>query len=148
MLDIQFDIQGKLSVMTMGAEVVRAQQFHLTHYGEDASGAQLLIGGGLTAGASSLPLLRARRVALQQLAQSHSADLMHGRPQGHFYGFQIQPGVFAALLQDQRQQPAYFASDFLLDGFDRFFSCSVKVCSRGRKPQILSLRAMSWSQSS
>ena len=95
-----------------------------------------------------MPLIGAGRIALQQLAQGHRADLMHGQPQGHFRGFHIQPAVLAALVQDHRQQAAYFAGDFLLDGFDRFFSCRVKVCSTGRKPQMLSLRAMSSAQSS
>ena len=39
MFDIQLGVEGKLPTMTMGAEIVRTHQFHLSHYGEDAPGA-------------------------------------------------------------------------------------------------------------
>jgi hypothetical protein len=73
---------------------------------------------------------------------------MHGGPQGHLHGFQIQPAVFMALLKDQVQETAYFIGGFLLDRRERFFSCGVRVCSTGRTPQILSLMATSSAQSS
>src|SRR5258708_16313737 len=76
--------------MTMGAQIVRTQQFHLAHHGEDAPGAQLAIGCGLTAGADSFPLLWTRRITGQELTQGRSAGLMHGRPDGCLQGFQIQ----------------------------------------------------------
>jgi hypothetical protein len=85
---------------------------------------------------------------MQQLTESHSARLMHGRAYGHFRGFQIQPAIFAAVLKDHLQQPAYFVRDFLLDNFGRFFSCRVSVSCTGRKAQIFSLMAMSCSHSS
>jgi hypothetical protein len=146
--DIQLGVEGKLPAMTMGTKIVRLDELHLAHYGEDAPGAQLEIGCRVTAGASLFALLRARRIALQQLTKGHSAGLVHGATQGHFCGFQIQPAVFAAVLQDHLQQSAYFVGDFLLDRFGRFFPCGVRAWSKGRKAQILSLVAMSLSQSS
>lgn len=148
MFDIQLGVEGKLPTMTMGAEIVRPHQFHLSHYGEDAPGAQLEIGCQVTAGASLLALLRARRITLQQLTEGHSAGLVQGGTQRHFCGFKIQSAVLAAVLQDHLQQSAYFVGDFLLDRFGRFFSCGVRAWSKGRKAQMLSLVAMSLSQSS
>ena len=129
--------------MTVRAQVVRTHQFHLAHRGEDLSATQFPIAGTVAAGASQRPLARAGRLALQQFTQRYSPHLMHGRPQGDFYGFQIQLAVFVSVLPDHLQQMAYFARDFLLDGFGRFFSCGVQACSTGRNWQILSLTAIS-----
>ena len=85
---------------------------------------------------------------MQQFTQGYSPRLMHSRPQGHFYGFQIQPAILALVLPDHCQQTVYFARDFLLDSFRRFFSCGVKASSRGRNWQIFSLTTISCWQSS
>ncbi len=127
--------------MTMGAQIVRTQQFHLAHHGEDAPGAQLAIGCGLTAGADSFPLLWTRRITGQELTQGRSAGLMHGRPDGCLQGFQIQLVTLAAVLQDHLQEAAHFTRDFLLDCCCRFFSCRDRELSTGRTRQIFSLTA-------
>jgi hypothetical protein len=62
---------------------------------------------------------------------------MQGRPHGHLDGFQIQPAGLAPAGKDHAQKLVYFARDFLVDRFRRFFSCS--VCgsgSTGRERQI------------
>ena len=80
---------------------------------------------------------------MQQLTQGHRPGLVQGRPQGRLRSFQIQPPVLVLVLPDDLEQTAYFVRDFLLDRFGRFFSCGVKVASRGRSRQILSLTAIS-----
>jgi hypothetical protein len=42
---------------------------------------------------------------------------MQGGSDRRLQGFQIQAGPLAAILKDHPQQLAYFARDFLLDGF-------------------------------
>jgi hypothetical protein len=65
---------------------------------------------------------------------------MHGQTHGHLDGFQIEPAALAAAVEDDAQQPIYFACDFLLDRFGRFFSSGVcSSCSTGRKRQTLRL---------
>jgi len=107
----------------MRTEIVGAQQFYLAYGGEDASGAQLAVGCRSTTGAGLFSLIGAGRIALQQPAQGHGTDLMQRGSHGHLHGFQIQLAAFATLLKNQMQQSAYFAGDFLLDRFGRFFSC-------------------------
>jgi hypothetical protein len=65
---------------------------------------------------------------------------MHSRTHGHLDGFQIETATLAAAVEDDAQQLIYFARDFLLDRFGRFFSCGVcSSCSTGRKRQTLRL---------
>jgi hypothetical protein len=62
---------------------------------------------------------------------------MHGRAHRHLDGFQIQTAGLAAAVENDTQQFVYFARDFLLDRFGRFFSCSVcGSASAGRARQI------------
>ncbi len=68
-----------------------------------------------------------------------SVDLMHCRPHGHLDGFEVQLTGLAAALKDDAEQFAYFAFDFLMDRFRRFFSWAVRMSSTGRRRQIFSL---------
>jgi len=68
---------------------------------------------------------------------------MHDRPHGHLSGFQVQTPRLALTVEDDAQQLVYFARDFLLDGFRRFFSCGERVSASGRARQILSLTSNS-----
>ena len=53
---------------------------------------------------------------------------------GHLQGFQFPTPRLAVGVEDQAQKLVYFARDFLLDVFDRFFSWSVCGSSAaGRK---------------
>jgi hypothetical protein len=64
---------------------------------------------------------------------------MHDRPHGHLSGFQVPAPRLAAAVEDYAQQLVYFARDFLLDGFRRFFSSGERVSATGRARQIFSL---------
>jgi len=65
---------------------------------------------------------------------------VHGRAHRHFEGLQIQVPRFTATAKDDTQQLVYFACDFPLDRFRRFFSWLVgEISSTGRNPQICSL---------
>ena len=47
---------------------------------------------------------------------------MQRRPQSHFDGFQIDAASAVSLAEEQAQETLYFARNFLLDRFGRFFS--------------------------
>jgi hypothetical protein len=67
---------------------------------------------------------------------------VHGRPHGHLDGFQIRAAGLAAVAEDQAQELFYFACDFLLDGFRRFFSWGeVDASGAGRSAQMVSFTA-------
>ena len=81
-----------------------------------------------------------RRIVLQQFRQRRSPSLMHGGADGSFDRFQVKAAGLAAVLKDDVQQAVYFAGNFFLDDFRRFFSWAVdSVCSTGRKRQIFRL---------
>ena len=65
--------------------------------------------------------------------------MVHGRAYSHFGGFQIETPRLVAATEDDPQQLVYFARDFGLDRFRRFFSCSESVSSTGRDRQMDSL---------
>src|SRR5216684_2885192 len=75
----------------------------------------------------------------QQSGQHSCPSLMHDRPHGHLGGFQVQVPRLTAAVEDNAQQLVYFARDFLLDGFRRFFSSGETVSATGRARQIFSL---------
>jgi hypothetical protein len=61
---------------------------------------------------------------------------VHGGTHGHLDGLQIEAARLAAGVEDDAQQLVYFAGDFLLDRFGRFFSWASSSCSStGRKRQ-------------
>jgi hypothetical protein len=70
------------------------------------------------------------------------ARLVHGGTRGRFNGFQIEATGPAQSGEDDVQEPVYFAGDFLMDRFGRFFSCDVSLSSAGRSWQIFSLTPM------
>jgi len=47
---------------------------------------------------------------------------MHGGSQSGFDRFQVESAVLASLQENPVQKSVYFAANFLLDGFGRFFS--------------------------
>jgi len=74
---------------------------------------------------------------------------MQGRAHGYFQGFQFPSPRLTVGAEDHAQQLVYFARDFLLDGFGRFFSwADGAVSSTGRNSQICSLTSNSCSPSS
>jgi hypothetical protein len=68
---------------------------------------------------------------------------MHGRPHDHLRGFEVQTPRLATAVGDDAQQLVYFARDFLLDGFRRFFFSGERVSVTGRARQIFSLTSNS-----
>ena len=68
---------------------------------------------------------------------------MHDRTHDHLGGFQVQASRLVAAVEDDAQELVYFARDFLLDGFRRFFSCGERVSAIGRARQIFSLTSSS-----
>jgi hypothetical protein len=70
-------------------------------------------------------VLFVRRIVLQQLRQSQSSCLMHGRTDSGFDRFQIEPALVAAFLKNKLQKTVYFADGRAPDFFGRFFSCGV-----------------------
>jgi hypothetical protein len=69
---------------------------------------------------------------------------VHGRAHGHLDGLQIEAARLAAGAEDDAQQAVYFAGDFLLDRFGRFFSWASNAgSSTGRKRQTARLTSTS-----
>ena len=68
---------------------------------------------------------------------------MHDRPHDHLGGLQVQVPRLAAAAEDDAQQFVYFARDYLLDAFRRFFSSVESVSATGRARQIFSLTSSS-----
>ena len=95
--------------------------------------------GLLAARAGHLALVRAGRVAPEQLAQCSCSGPVHRSSHRHLDGFQIDSARLTLILKNQTQQRAYFPFDFLPDRFRRFFSWAVSVSSTGLARQILSL---------
>jgi hypothetical protein len=75
----------------------------------------------MTAGTRRLALIRAGRIAPQQLAEHGRSGSMHGSPHCHLDRFQVESAGLALVLEDKPQQRAYFPFDFLPDRFRRFF---------------------------
>lgn len=92
----------------------------------------------MAARASNATLASGRGGPLQEFGQRCRSSVMHGRTYSHLDGLQIQTPRLAPAMEDDAQQLAYFARDFLVDRFGSFFSCGERVCSIGRARQIFS----------
>ena len=94
----------------------------------------------MTARTRNSSLVGSRGCKLQQFGERCGPSPMHRRAHSHFDRFQIQTLALAAIVKDGTEQLVYFARDFLLNRFRRFFSCSLDGCSStGRSQQIFSL---------
>jgi len=144
-LDIQVDIGGELSVVTVRAQVIGPRYVHRAHRGENRFVAQLPVVSLLSATTKNAPVFDSRGRELQQFTQGRGASPMHGRTHSRFDSFQIQTSRLAAALENHTQKLLYFARDFLADRFDRFFPSDDRVSSTGRARQILSFTSSkSW----
>ena len=84
----------------------------------------------------------------QQFGQCSGTCLMHRRTHRHLDGLQIELLCLAVGGEDDAQQLIYFAGDFLLDRFRRFFSwANGWGSSRGRNRQTPSFTSNSCSLS-
>jgi hypothetical protein len=119
--------------MAVWAQVVGPRYFHAPYRREDRFGAQLPVNGLPAASARQSAPIGGRLRELQELAQRCGPSLMHRRTHRHLDGFHIQTLGLAPVLEDDAQQLRYFARDFLLDRFRRFFSwADDEVSSTGR----------------
>ena len=99
--------------------------------------------GRIAARTGKRSLVLIRRIVLQQLRQRRGPSLVHGGANGGFDGSQVKAVGLAAAMKDNAQQSVYFAGNFFLDGFRRFFSWVVgSTCSMGRKRQIFRLTSI------
>src|ERR1700736_3577514 len=91
----------------------------------------------MTTRAGKRAVFRIRWIVLQQLGQRRSPGLVHGGSQSDFDRFQVEPAIAAALLKNHVQKSFYFAGDFLLDRFGRFFLwADGRASSTGRNSPI------------
>ena len=124
--------------MAVRTQIPCAPQLHLAHSGQHAPGAHLPVTGLVTTGTRYFALIRAGRIAPQQLAQCGRSGAMHGSAHCHLDRFQVESAGLALVLKYKPEQGAYFPFDFLPDRFRRFFSCGVSVSSTGLARQIFS----------
>lgn len=83
-----------------------------------------------------------RRFELQKLCQSHGPGLMHRGTDHSLNAFQIELAGCPAVAENDAQQLLYFAGDFFLNRFGRFFSSADGAVSlTGRSAQIRVLTA-------
>jgi hypothetical protein len=102
-LEIQFDIGGKLSHMTLRTQVIRPRNARWSEHGENRLGAKSLILRLVTAAARQLALLPSRGLVMQQLTQAGCAGLMKSRPKSVLHGFQIHLAAETTLGKDTAQ---------------------------------------------
>jgi hypothetical protein len=76
----------------------------------------------MAAGTSQGSLVGCRHWKSQKFGQRGGPSVMHGRTHSPLDSLQIQTPCLAAGAEDDAQQSIYFARDFLLDRFGRFFS--------------------------
>lgn len=73
----------------------------------------------------------------QQLRKGSSPGLMHSGTDRCLDTLQVEPAARLAVAENDAQQLLYFARDFILDRFGRFFSCADGAVSvTGRSSQI------------
>src|SRR5664279_3389662 len=65
---------------------------------------------------------------------------MHALADEHLDRLQVDASVLAAVGQDLPGETSYFAGDFLLDGFQRFFPCT--DCRSGSEGRIWHICAL------
>src|SRR6266571_2450521 len=124
----------------MGTQVVGTPDLYHTDNRKKALVAPFFETRRVTARTGHFNLIGIRQFELQQLRQGCGSGLMHSGPHGCLDALQIEPPCRLAVAENDPQQFFYFAGDFFLDRFDRFFSSADDaVCSTGRKRQIFRL---------
>jgi hypothetical protein len=133
----------------MRTKVVRATDLHGTDYREEGFGAHFLEACRVTAWTVDFMVIGIRLFELQQLRQRHGPGLMHSGTNRGLDTLQVESASRIAVAENDAKQLLYFAGDFLLDRFGRFFSRDGGAVSvAGRSPQICSLTSNSCSPSS
>src|SRR6266436_8619599 len=125
--------------MAVRTQEVWTHDLHGSQDGEDGFRTQPPVDGGVATGAAAGSLLGLGRIMLQQFIQRQRPSLVESGAERHLHRLQVQATGAVTLTKGEPQQLFYFPSDFLLDGFRRFFSCGVRDSSTGRARQIFSL---------
>src|SRR5207244_12550878 len=86
-LDVEFGVYGKLTVMAVVTQIIRAQTLGFAYSGQHGFGTQLQILRRMAAGTEELPLFRTGRTKLEQLTQGSRSHLMHGGTNRHLHRF-------------------------------------------------------------
>jgi hypothetical protein len=89
--DIEFYVDRKLSLVTLWAQIVRAQYVHPAHGRQYRLASQLAVMSFVATAAGQAPLFGGRSRELQQLAERCSSGMMHGRADRHLDGLQVKP---------------------------------------------------------
>ena len=148
---VQFLVDGKLPLTTVGAQIVGTPQFHRAPQRRNQSpGTQADVPGRVAARAGQLAMILVRLGVLQQGAQGRCSHLVQSQPEGHFHGLQIGVAGLMALSKDAAQPSMDFPRRLLMEDSSRFFSCAVqppRCGATGRRAQIFSLTATSFSLS-
>jgi len=88
-LNVQFHIGRKLSLMTVRAQIVGTRDLRLAHDREHWLGTEFPILCMMSTRAGQLTLIRSRNIELQQLAQGGCSGLSEDYPQCVLHRFQI-----------------------------------------------------------
>jgi hypothetical protein len=91
----------------------------------------------MTAQTGNFKVIVIRLFELQELRQRHGPGLMHRGTDRGLDTLEIEPASRLAVAKNDAQQLLYFAGDFFLDRFGRFFSwVDSAVSVTGRSSQI------------
>jgi tetratricopeptide (TPR) repeat protein len=136
----QLAVNGMLAGEAMNTVIVRTPDLHRADYGEQGFGPHLLEACLMTAQAGDLKVIGIRWFELQQLAQSHGPGLMHRSTNRCLDTLEIESASRLAVAENDAKQLLYFAGEFFVDRFGRFFSWADGAVSvTGRSSQIRSL---------
>jgi hypothetical protein len=103
-LDIQLHIGGKLTRVTVRAQIVRARQVDRPHGRQNGFRAHLPILSLGAAATRKTSLVGGWDGKLQQLAEGCCTRAMHGRTNCHLGSLQIEASALAALLEDHAEE--------------------------------------------
>jgi hypothetical protein len=121
----------------MSAVIVGAPDLDRTDYRKKGLRAHFLKTRRVTARTGHFQVVGIRQFELQQLRQGTGAGVMHRGTDHRLDALQIELASCLAVAENNAKQLIYFAGDFLLDRFGRFFSWADGIVSAtGRNSQI------------
>ena len=134
--DIQLLVAWREAAAATAAMIVRSFDDDRAQHGDEFLRALAGVTRLFAAGARLSRF--SRLLFVQQRFKQPRAGLMQGVARRLLDGFKIEHTAVAPFGEHNSQQPTYFFADFLLDRFDRFFSCDVRSMSSstGRRRQI------------
>jgi hypothetical protein len=120
--DIQFPVARTLPLVATSTEIVGTIEDHRPQHGQQLFTARLVIMCFLAAGAGNFAVVRDWRRS--QSLHRCSIGAVHRVPHQQIDGFQLNPTRLMPAIENNLEYAVYFLSDFLLDGFSRFFSAA------------------------